>query len=76
MSQDVLTHLEKLEKQADLIKHLKTRSDTLEQMIQQLTEQNETLELTVQGQGQVIDRLFVLLKKIEPHAHDNSDEEP
>ena len=76
MSQDVLTHLKKLEKQADLIKRLKTRSDTLEQMIQQLTEQNETLELTVQGQGEVIDRLFALLEKIEPHAHDNSDEEP
>ena len=38
MLKDVVTHLERLEKQAGLVKHLITWSKALEEMVQQLTE--------------------------------------
>jgi hypothetical protein len=68
MSEDVVTRLERLEKQAGLVKHLKTRNKALEETVRQLTEQNGILEIAVQGQEEAINKLFAYLKKNNSHV--------
>jgi hypothetical protein len=74
-SEDVLTRLKRLEQQADLIKLLKTRSETLEDTVQKLTKQNRILAIAVQDQEQTIDKLFSHLGKNKSHAPEDSDED-
>ena len=75
MSEDVVTRLERLEKQASLIKHLTTRSKALEETVQQLTEQNRTLETAVQDQEETINKLFAYLEKYSSCVLENSDKD-
>ena len=57
-----------------LIKHLTTRSEALEEMVQQLTEQNRTLQTAVQDQEETINKLFAYLEKYNSCALEDSDE--
>jgi predicted RNase H-like nuclease (RuvC/YqgF family) len=75
MSEDVVTRLERLEKQAGLVKHLKTWNEALEETVRQLTEQNRILEIAVQGQEEAINKLFAYLEKNNSHVLEDSDED-
>jgi len=74
-SEDVVTCLKRLEKQASLVKHLTTQSKALEEMVQQFTEQNRILEIAVQEQEEMINKLFVYLEKNNSHVPEDSDED-
>jgi glutamate-1-semialdehyde aminotransferase len=75
MSEDVVNHLKRLEKQVGLVKHLKTQNEALEEMLRQLTEQNGILEIAVQGQEKTINKLFAYLEKNNSHVLEDSDED-
>ncbi|KAF8228252.1 hypothetical protein L208DRAFT_1489088 [Tricholoma matsutake] len=75
-SEDVVTCLKRVEKQASLITHLTTQSEALEEMVRQLTKQNMILEIAVQDQDEMINKLFAYLKKNNSHGLEDTSISP